>query len=177
LLGQSFRQHFDYTYKQGSGRLEATKVEREEPVGERPSPTDRKRVRAGPRSASPSGGKQLVILIYEYPIERDMRGSSCSRFGLATEDNGVERVALGIEHIDVLRGDENCIAPTIIQVERLVAKEFEVDPVIVADRKLQAQHSTERGNTLDTRAPARTPVSLAADLEIVRPDVDLGVAL
>ena len=87
----------------------------------------------------------------------------------------MERVALGVKEVDALRGDEDRIAPGEFMLRRLVAGELHVDPVIAADRELHPKDSAKGSDALDPRAPAGMAVPEAAYLQVVRPDVDLGV--
>lgn len=86
-------------------------------------------------------------------------------------------MALGIEHVHMTGCDENRVAGGELEVERLVADEFELDPVVAVDREIDAHDTSERGETLDPRAPAGPAVPLALDLHVVRSHVDLGIGL
>ena len=89
----------------------------------------------------------------------------------------MKRMSLRIEDIGVTRRDEDVVAAGETEIGRLVALQLEMDPVFIADQQLQPHETPKRRDPLDAGVPARVAVPHASHLEIVRPDVDLGLAL
>jgi hypothetical protein len=56
---------------------------------------------------------------------------------------------LCIKYVDVTRGDVDGLATVEAEILRLVRHEFEVDPVMSADRKFQAYHTAQWSDALD----------------------------
>jgi hypothetical protein len=93
----------------------------------------------------------------------------------SVKGDGVERMLLGIKDVDVSRRDKDGVASGELEIVVLVARELNLESVVGVDRELDTNRSTQWSDTLDARIPARMTVSTTADLQVVRPHIDLGV--